>query len=204
LIKGYVDLGKERKAKAFENRWLGHASTVFDQVQYLNADTDAKLDEVIREIVKDAQQEERQWNESAASELDEEGRRIYDFIDIEQCIKSALDRVASHTKHDSFEAEKEFRLVVRMWFASDKIDFRCSKSTLIPYVSVSLPNPSEFATPRKTPKFTRARKPSFIDSVTIGPTPNSKLTKQSLEAFFRSRGHDVIVHESKIPYRDWL
>jgi len=204
LIHGEVDLGEERKRKDIENRWLGHVSTVFDPVQYLNSDSGETFDKVINELVKDALQEQKAWEESVSYEVDEEGRRSYGYIGTEQFVKSALDRVASHTKHDSFKAENEFRLVVKIWFASDRIEFRCSKSTLIPYVSVSLPIPNEFATPRKVSLYALPIKPFFIDSVTIGPTPNSKLTKQALEVFFQSRGHDVVIQESVIPYRDWL
>jgi hypothetical protein len=189
----------------FLDRSLSHASIVFEPVKYLNREDNEALGSVIDGVVEEAKRDQKHYNESAPDYTDDEGRRMFDFVDLEQCVSGSLDGIASRTKHHSFRAENEFRLLVRLSFALEKIEYRCAKSTLVPFVSVSLPNPNEFATPRKKRKFAAdLEKPFFIDSVTIGPTPNPELSKQALHTFFLGRGYDVTIHESEVPFRDWL
>jgi hypothetical protein len=205
LKGGFVDLGTGSDKMKFLDRALSQAWTAFEPVKYLIQEDDDALDSVIDGILKEAEQTQKKYNATAEEYEDDEGRKITDFIELGPCVTASLDRVASRTKHASFKAENEFRLIVRMWLALNKIEYRCSASTLVPFVSVSIPNPGEFATPRKRYKFAAdVAKPFFIDSVTIGPTPNKELSKQALHAYFLGRGYDVTIHESKVPFRDWL
>jgi hypothetical protein len=205
LNGGFIEFDDSSHRMKFLDRSLSHASIVFEPVKYLNQEDNEALDSVIDGLLEEAKRVQEDCNESAPEYTDDEGRKMFDFVDLEQCVMFSLDKIASRTKHPSFEAENEFRLLVRLSFALKKIEYRCAKSTLVPFVSVSLPNPNEFATPRKKMKFAAyVEKPFFIDSVTIGPTPNKELSKEALHSFFLGRGYDVTIHESEIPFRDWL
>ena len=105
-----------------------------------------------------------------------------------------IDRFAVGSKLNAFEAENEYRLVLFGLFARENnLKFRTVRSTLIPYVEVFIPSTSSSANVWDA-----------IDSVTIGPTANMKLTARSVRAFLDIRGaHDVKLITSDVPYRDW-
>jgi hypothetical protein len=85
------------------------------------------------------------------------------------------------------------------------LEFRTIRSTLVPYVSLSIP--------RKHSGFSIAgmgqdnsgfvRRSDFIDRVIVGPSPNKDLSKTAVELFFQKLKMSVEVVSSTIPYRDW-
>lgn len=205
LQRGSIDFSEDANMMKPLIRPLSEALVMFEPVKYLKREDDKAFDYVIDEILEGANQIQKEYNKLVPECEDDEGRKITYFLALEPRLSSSLDVVASRIKQASFEAENEYRLTVRLCFALKQIEYRCAASTLVPFVSVSIPNPSEFATPRKKKlNMVDAEKPFFIDSVTIGPSPNTKLSKQALHGYFLGRGYDVTIHESKIPFRDWL
>lgn len=87
-------------------------------------------------------------------------------------------------KNEAFTVEKEIRGIVHC----DKrecIRFRVKNNVVIPYVELGIPKEA-------------------LKSITIGPTSNSDLTKQSIRHFLKINGYDlakVEIKESKVPYR---
>jgi hypothetical protein len=117
-------------------------------------------------------------------------------------VLEAFDTNASLVKHHSFSEEHEFRLVTTLqWGHKEYLRYRTSKSTLIPYIALSLVDPQEdfISSP---PRTTGDTKPFFIDHLIVGPSPNQSLSIQALDAMFRFRGYDVKVDPSNIPFRD--
>jgi hypothetical protein len=118
---------------------------------------------------------------------------------------SAIDEFASRTKHISFAAEREFRLVVGGESGTLGMRYRTSRSTLVPFVLMGLPDPNGFLVWHPTPRFQipDLPQPYFIDNVTIGPTPHPELSMDSLRSLFEDANRNVLVHSSEVPYRDW-
>jgi hypothetical protein len=114
-----------------------------------------------------------------------------------------IEGLASGVKHPSFAAEREYRLMVTMvGGGAYYYRYRASRSTLVPYVAVTLPDPSQFL-PGHDLDPIHPERPFFIDNVTIGPTPHPILSAEALDTFFRNFDRDVIIHISSVPYRDW-
>lgn len=175
-------------------------SIAFQPVLYPKEGDCKAFDETVERLIAEARREEEDYDPPEYT--DESGRMVTEDVSLEEFVAGALDKTASRIKNPSFEAENEFRLIVRLLGASMAIQYRSTKTTLVPYVPLSIPNPSAFAKPRET--VIPSLRPFFIDSVKIGPTPNPKLTKQALQQFFWGRGYDVTVDESGVPFRDWL
>jgi hypothetical protein len=114
-----------------------------------------------------------------------------------------LETTASFTKHHSFESEKEYRVLISdLRSREDATCFRASKSCLIPYVPLIIPNTHAanagfLSTTQTSPNW------DAIATVVIGPTPNAVLSAASVGALFASKGVDVPVSISDVPYRDW-
>jgi Protein of unknown function (DUF2971) len=111
----------------------------------------------------------------------------------------ALDYIGCISKEKSFEGEDEWRLLLPyVRSREDRIRFRTVRSTIIPYVAMTVPNLTETGIMHDLEKPWNA-----IQSVVIGPTANMDLTARSLRALFALRGMNVQIVESRVPYRDW-
>jgi hypothetical protein len=115
--------------------------------------------------------------------------------------KGIVEGRASFKKHPSFLNEREYRLLVSpiVW-ADYYLDFRTTRSTLVPFIRVSIPR--RHSNYVDSPKFVLARW-DFIDRVVVGPTSNKSLSCDAVSSFFRKHGMEVEVVSSSIPYRDW-
>jgi hypothetical protein len=175
----------------------------FEKVEYMSSGApEGAIDDVIAELVREADQ------------LVEIRRKLHRTIHEaapltrEGAFATAAIREACKRKHRSFSREREYRLIVDPIFmeASD-LDFRTVRSTLVPYVSLSIP---------KEPLTTADADPTSGDSesthedskehciarVVVGPSPNMRLSLEAVRAFFRGLNMDVKVVRSRIPYRD--
>jgi hypothetical protein len=119
-----------------------------------------------------------------------------------------VERMACFKKHYSFSNEREYRLLVdAVYWDRRFLEFRAARSALIPYVRVKIPRvhsaydasitePSAAASPL-------LGRWDFIDTVIVGPTPNTELSINAVKSFFRKLNLRVEVLPSLIPYRDW-
>ena len=132
--------------------------------------------------------------------------------------KVFIDRAACFIKHPSFSNEDEYRLLVDGVFSDrEYLDYRVSRTSLIPYIPVYIPRRHSSAPLAPAGKSTKLREPSFwdrvgesfaprldfIDRVVIGPTSDKTLSRAAVSSFFERRGMRVEVVSSTIPYRDW-
>jgi DUF2971 family protein len=184
-----------------ESDWLSPQVT-FDPVRYPNQNNMNEIVELFQQAVKEAEA----WE--GANE-DGEDPASMDSVDF---LWYALDKHASRTKHHSFESEREYRLIVTNPNFLDVFGFRPSRSTLIPYISLSLENPKRSLERKITEGhliyFERRIRdtpltPFFIDSVTIGPTPHPDLSADAVRGMFWQLGAEVFVDKSIVPFRDW-
>jgi hypothetical protein len=86
------------------------------------------------------------------------------------------------------------------------VEFRPTRSSLVPYIPVSIPREDSLHTrPEGTEPIynSLAGRWQFIDRVVIGPTPNKALSIQAVHSFFRKHSMYVEVEPSHVPYRDW-
>jgi hypothetical protein len=111
-----------------------------------------------------------------------------DFVDI---TRAHFDMRAGTIKHYAFRLEREFRLSVTLFGQEAYVLHRPSRSTLNPYLPMRL-----------TAEKIRSL-PDFIHSVTIGPSPNPKLSQDAVRGLCRGKGMDVSVETSSVPFRDW-
>lgn len=159
----------------------------FGKVGYLDVRNEAMVDKIIYRAIENAQ-----------ATFDKHSS-IRDDLDFNQYFLWALEAIACANKHESFQVEDEYRLLLSdIRYRENNIRFRSVRSTLVPYVAMRVPGTFEG-------KFTfdKSKPWDAIQSVVIGPTPNMDLTKRSVEAFFRLKGMKVDVETSRIPYRDW-
>jgi hypothetical protein len=119
--------------------------------------------------------------------------------------KRVIDIRASYVKHPSFSNELEYRLLVDDAFSRrDCVEFRSTRSTLVPYIPVRIPRRhSRYADSTEPIMSPLAGRWDFIDRVVVGPTANSNLSLDAVSSFFRKNKIQVEVVSSTIPYRDW-
>lgn len=166
-------------------------SVVFNEVDYTDPNSLSKLDAEIYVIVGAAKKIAEQSGKNTPS--------------LQNAIKFVAERIACFSKHPSFGAEQEFRIVVDSAFGQhDFFGFRQSQSSLIPYVVVSIPRreSGHSKDPSKNQFSPLVGRWQFIDRVVIGPTPNKELSRQAVDAFFRKLKLHVEVATSDVPYRD--
>ncbi len=134
-------------------------------------------------------------------------KSVMDGVDNFDFVNYLCEREACSKKDSSFSNEQEYRLLVTgIWQCNDSLKFRTSRSTLVPYVALTIPaKHSEYDVEANAsnPLSAWAQRWDFIDRVVIGPTTNMTLSQTAVEAFFRSQNMSVYVRTSKIPYRDW-
>jgi hypothetical protein len=122
----------------------------------------------------------------------------------ENIFKTVIDFIACSKKHPSFRNEREFRLLVDVFADFRYLEFRATRSTLVPYVPVSIPRRhSRYADSTEPIMSPLAGRWDFIDRVVVGPTPNKNLSFDAVSAFFKKKEMQVEVVLSAIPYRDW-
>lgn len=115
-----------------------------------------------------------------------------------------IDGIACFKKHPSFSNEREYRLLVDPFPDLRYVKFRATRSTLVPYVPVSIPRRhSRFSDSTGSIMLPLVGRWDFIDRVVVGPTPNKNLSLDAVSAFFEKNGMQVEVVPSAIPYRDW-
>jgi len=101
----------------------------------------------------------------------------------DQIIKSS-----SHIKHDSFNKEREHR-IIHEGNEGDEIKYRKGKSMIVPYTEFSLVDKDV---------------PLPITKIIVGPTAHPELSKLSVESLLQSEKYKGVgVEISKIPYRSW-
>jgi hypothetical protein len=118
---------------------------------------------------------------------------------------------ACRRKHESFSAENEYRLMADHLYSITKyLQFRPVRSTLVPYVELSIPDTSllkmDYEESELSGEFgTRGGYSSldFVAKVVVGPTSNMSLSIKAVEAFFRKLNLCVHVVGSSSPFRDW-
>jgi hypothetical protein len=169
------------------------AHITFRKVEYLDESTAESFDDDIRATAKLSRAivANRPGGVGPTAEI------FKIFIELEACFK----------KHLSFSNEREYRLAVDpMPGKPNVVEFRPTRSSLVPYIPVSIPREDSLHTrPEGTEPIynSLAGRWQFIDRVVIGPTPNKALSIQAVHSFFRKHSMYVEVEPSHVPYRDW-
>jgi Protein of unknown function (DUF2971) len=101
-----------------------------------------------------------------------------------------LNRYAPILKHKSFEEEQEWRIISRPLSCTfDGFAFRAGTSMLIPFFKIPLSTDAD---------------PLTIEEVIVGPTPNSRQSRRSLQSLLER--HDLSatkVRNTAAPFRNW-
>lgn len=105
-----------------------------------------------------------------------------------------LEEEATVYKDHSFSHEYEYRLIVDSFFRDyELLSFRATRSSLIPFVTLSVPSTDD-----SSPTW------DAVASVRLGPNANADLTAEAVDAFLKSQRVNATVLMSEIPFRDWL
>jgi hypothetical protein len=100
-----------------------------------------------------------------------------------------LAQIAPLIKHESFEDEKEWRLVATV--SAHELHHRPGRSMLIPYYKIPIGDDDKF---------------DSIREIVVGPTPHPKLSVASVRSLAIAAGLDLKRDEIKptrIPFRNW-
>jgi hypothetical protein len=180
----------------------------FDQVQYVDDLDEESLDVEIALVTERAQRLLQSWVGFPGSEPP----TLADFVRI------IVANKACRRKHGSFRSESEYRLVIDGLNGYEHLlEFRPTRSTLIPFVRASIPRkmsgfefekldegrPAGGSLANLNRLLTMTESHDFISEVWIGPTPNTQLSFEAVSAFFKKMQMSVTVHKSEVPYRDW-
>jgi hypothetical protein len=127
----------------------------------------------------------------------------------EAALKRHIKAWATVVKHSAFEAENEYRLIATSArLDGNDVKFRCSKTTVIPYLELYLPESEEDKMGDRTilkeepSRSEVTRYDYFIREIIVGPTPNPDLTVGALTSMFQSRLFGPKIRKSTIPFRD--
>jgi hypothetical protein len=112
-------------------------------------------------------------------------------------------QLACLKKNWSFREEHEYRLLINPMLIKPKIEFRSTRSTLVPYVSVSIPRRSSVSDTQESKGILSKLRSDFIDRLVIGPSPNKELSSKAVGLFFDQKKMNVEIGCSDVPYRDW-
>jgi hypothetical protein len=176
-------------------------TTQFKSVEYMAQDTPYLfLDECIASIVRDAD-ESFEYAQTLFGKDNSLTREVLFALSAES--------EACRRKHESFFAEREYRLIVAPPYTSLKyLDFRPVRSTLVPYMELTMPEMSplkmDYKEAELSGEFGRGySKLDFVAKVVVGPTTNKDLSIEAVQAFYRKLDLDVRVVPSSSPFRDW-
>jgi DUF2971 family protein len=204
-----VDCLKLAHAVDLERHRLG--SVRFGAVEYLELSNEHRLHAEIKKAVLSSMKERRSARLFRRSRATPEADMALNYF------SRAIDQLAPFIKHPSFSAENEYRLLFDTYLSGqDVINFRASRTTLIPYVRLKVPEPRP-SPQNQGPTLSEAakqltrfkpfkhldRRDSFVARVIVGPTPNMDLSIFAVRSFFHSRGLKVKVERSEVPFRDW-
>lgn len=98
-----------------------------------------------------------------------------------------LVEISSYIKDNSFEDEKEYRIIYQG--VPNEINFRGGISMIIPYIE--LPHI----------QFSPVDDVLPITKIMVGPTTHKELSRLSIRYILEQKGYDIDVEISKIPYR---
>jgi hypothetical protein len=175
--------------------FLGAPGVSFEAVSYREAEDIAHLDGLIANAIERAMS----WH------LEMEGA-----IDTNSLFRMSIEDVACFYKHPSFSNEEEYRLTVAgAWQDPKLLDFRTTRSCLVPYLSVKIPQRQPGCPEANervevlTARMLGGSNCDFIEEIIVGPTSNMNLSVQAVGAFIDKLNLQVAVVPSSIPYRDW-
>jgi hypothetical protein len=165
-----------------------------EEVQYLSDADWKKTDKLILSCIKELDK----WHRRQDSLDPDERNEIAD----DSVLQYAIMRIACVVKHASFLSEREHRLIAPDGYFAGKnvMNFRSSKTTVIPYMNVRMPKWGESR--KGPPKFSPTFDDFYLEEVVVGPTPNPDLTVDALGSLFFGKRVPVVVRKSNVPYRD--
>lgn len=151
----------------------------FDFIEciYDTMEQEAKIKDFIDELIKDLKVKALELDDIKKAKNDVFTEYWNKFI-----------KIAVQYKNESFEGEREWRIVSPpLSTERAPIKFRVGKTMIIPYIEILLSKESE----------------SYpLDKVIIGPTPHKELSKKSVEFLLSTNDIELCkVVNSKIPYR---
>jgi hypothetical protein len=168
-------------------------SAHLDSVKYLRDDDWEKVDRILSQSLEVLDE----WKKDQAAAADDERANHPD----DKVLESIIANRACLVKHASFESEMEYRLLAPpRWFSGKSIRYRCSRTTVIPYVDLLMPEwgKTKHGPSRSSPTFDDY----FIEEVVVGPTPNPDLTVSALSGMFMGLSVVVPVRKTSVPFRD--
>jgi hypothetical protein len=157
---------------------------VFGRVDYIDPNDKQKMKDVL----------ERAYN-YAKLRTSDSNRTQYFQRNLEDEFFGEILNTAGFYKSVSFRDEREYRLLVAdIDYRQDLLQFRTSRSSLIPYTPLIIPSHDGDS------KF---KSWDAIVSITVGPTPNMNLSLDSLSTLCRYQGMKSHICDSKVACRDW-
>lgn len=176
-----VSIGFSRRhlARAIE----AHLGTIVD-CRYLNPAEFSVVEEGVQDIVAAL---------SAPGALDPNGRLTNTGLQ-KSLAKRAVD-IASSIKHKSFSEEQEVRLIIPIEKVSERVEFRSSTQSLIPFVKIDIDG-------RRVDVERRERFTNHLGMMEVLVWPNDA-DNQVLDAIdmLLSKAGGVLVRRSASPYR---
>jgi hypothetical protein len=97
-----------------------------------------------------------------------------------------VSRLLPQFKHIGFQDEREWRIVVQHKTLRSEVQFRASGNVVVPYINLDLAQGEDLLP---------------IKYIRIGPGKEQELTKRSIELYLESKGYEIDVRLSAIPYR---
>jgi Protein of unknown function (DUF2971) len=169
----------------------------FAKIDYVDKTAKELLDQDISAAIEEAN---AQAAISTGMNLDHPGERDGGPRAPSRLFESAIRRRAGFIKNPSFSNESEYRLLVESSVWNRRLlEFRATRSTLVPYLPVAVPR--FHSKPKPWPQQTKDA--AFIGRVVIGPTPDTEIARQAILAFLYKEGLNYVdVKTSEIPYRD--
>jgi hypothetical protein len=168
----------------------------FAKIDYIDKTAKELLDQDISAAIQEANAEAA----ITATMNPDQGERDGEPGARARLFESAIRRRAGFIKNPSFSNESEYRLLVE---SSDwnrrLLEFRATRSTLVPYLPVAVPR--FHSKPKPWPQ--QATDAAFIGRVVIGPTPDPEISRQAILVFLYKEGLNYVdVKPSEVPYRD--
>lgn len=131
----------------------------------------------------------------------EEDPRLAETMDdpLSSYFRFAVMSHAAFFKDHAFANECEFRLHVGdILLRQDALCFRTTRTSLVPYVPLVIPDSMPHQTGPDPFNMWRA-----VESITVGPTPNMALSMEAVQGYCMTQGVATRLIASKVPYRDW-